>query len=387
MSAILESIKIMLISILTVLAGLFIPADTVVSPPVITSTATGATTSISAVVSKTEELAVKTSASSTPVKRDQPKNPPRPNTKELPTQPPKTESVPQPIITPPQWDAINIKLRDATVNIICTSASGGLVNPLSASGILIDPRGIILTNAHVAQYFLIKDYPIKNFLECGIRQGSPASMRYRAELLYVSPTWVRAHYKEILEQNPVGTGESDFALLRITGPSGPSIQVPATFPSVEPTLLTSSDLIGHPALIAAYPAGFLGGISIQNNLYLSSAPVTVKDVYTFADTSVDLVSLGGTVVAQHGSSGGGVTLSDGKLLGIVVTSSEGQTTGERNLRAITMSYINRVLLTEIHVSLSELLAANPEETAAAFQRDAVPDLSKLYEKVLSASTK
>src|SRR5205085_2429432 len=78
------------------------------------------------------------------------------------------------------------------------------------------PTGLILTNAHIGQYFLLKDFTQKNYVECVIRTGSPAYPKYHAELVYISPTWV-ANNKAILKsQNPKGTGENDFAFLRIT---------------------------------------------------------------------------------------------------------------------------------------------------------------------------
>jgi hypothetical protein len=51
-------------------------------------------------------------------------------------------------------------LRGAIVNIICIQ--GGGLRGSSGSGVIVDPRGIILTVAHVGQNFLLRDYPIKN---------------------------------------------------------------------------------------------------------------------------------------------------------------------------------------------------------------------------------
>src|SRR3989338_2839263 len=72
------------------------------------------------------------------------------------------------------FSTINQKTREALVNIFCVTKSGGIFKPASGSGIIIDKRGIILTNAHVAQYFLLKDYLEQNFIECIVRVGSPA---------------------------------------------------------------------------------------------------------------------------------------------------------------------------------------------------------------------
>src|SRR3989344_1157804 len=63
--------------------------------------------------------------------------------------------IPNPYQFPPQkFDVINERARPTLVNILC-GARSGTFRPISASGVIIDPRGVILTNAHVAQYFLL----------------------------------------------------------------------------------------------------------------------------------------------------------------------------------------------------------------------------------------
>jgi hypothetical protein len=124
-----------------------------------------------------------------------------------------------PILTQPQpedelgetllpFSFINEETRKALVNILCTTKFGGSLKPITASGIIIDEKGVILTNAHIAQYFLLKDYQTKNFLECVIRQGSPAKPLYRAQLLYIPSLWVEDNAASIKLQEPKGTGEN-----------------------------------------------------------------------------------------------------------------------------------------------------------------------------------
>lgn len=277
----------------------------------------------------------------------------------------------------PAWDSINEHARNASVNIICTSASGGLLNPVSGSGVFIDPRGVILVNAHLAQYFLIKDYPTKDFLDCLVRQGSPALPHFRAELLYISPNWVSEHYRDIQIQDPLGTGENDFALLLVSGGSGPSGTLPERFSYLEPALFETHST-RQPVIITAYPAGFLGGVTIQTSLFLSSAPAIVQSVYSFTDSTPDLISLGGSVVAQKGSSGAAVVDSNGKLVGIIVTTSDATQTSGRDLHAITLSYINRRLEQEIGVDLRAFLSGEDlSRVAKDFNEELAPTLKKL----------
>ncbi len=283
--------------------------------------------------------------------------------------------------------AINENARSATVNVVCTSTGGGSFAPLSGSGVIIDPRGVILTNAHIGQYFLLKDFPVKDYLDCLIRQGSPATPRYRAELIYLPIPWAQKHREDILLQEPLGTGENDFALLLITRTTNPAGTLPASFPFLEQNLIESVDFIGEPIIISAYPAGFLGGVSIQTNLNLSSASATIRGVYTFSSTTIDVLSLGGTVVSQRGSSGGAVVNSGGKLVGIVVTSSDAPQTSDRDLRAITISHISRSLEQELGVNLSALLSQNVYQTAEIFERTIAPTITKSIIEILERANR
>lgn len=241
----------------------------------------------------------------------------------------------------------------------------------------IDKRGVILTNAHIAQYFLLENYGTEHFLDCLIRTGSPATPHYHAKLLYIPPVWVREHQGEINQQSPVGTGENDFGLLYVTLPAGPSLVMPETFPALLIGFINTPKAVGAPVLISAFPAGFLGGITIQTNLFLSSAIASIQDVLTFKGGGVDVLSLGGTITAQRGSSGGAVVDASGKLVGIVVTSSTEATTDKRDLHAITLSHIERSLWQESATSLESLLTGDFVARAEEFNRDVAPALQSL----------
>jgi hypothetical protein len=235
--------------------------------------------------------------------------------------------------------SVNDRVRAALVNILCTTSAAGPFESISGSGVLIDPRGVVLTNAHVAQFFLLKNYPTPNFVTCVIRTGSPAYPRYTAELMYLPPQWIADNAKKLNDENPTGTGERDYALLRITGGVSSAITLPPLFPFL--LIGTQAPDIGSDVLQAGYAAGFLGGITVQNELYASSAWTKIRDVYTFNANTVDLFSLGGSIVAQRGSSGGPVTNTEGVLQGVIVTSTQGAETANRDLRAISTAYIIR----------------------------------------------
>lgn len=291
------------------------------------------------------------------------------------------------ILPPPSLiplEELNAKTRLALVNVLCTAKWSGPFSPITGSGIIIDPKGVILTNAHVAQYYLLKDYLTKDFLDCAIRTGSPASPTYKADLIFISPSWIKNNYKNITSTDPYGTGENDLALLLIKSKIIPTDNLPPVFPFVAPDYNEESVSVKTPVLLAGYPAGFLGGIAIQKDLWPVSAGVSILDIFTYSEKpsyNIDVFSIGGSVVAQKGSSGGAVvSQKSGKLLGIIVTSTEASETSGRDLRAISIAHISRTLNTELGFSLADFLSANKSEVEAvsqSFQEVVAPSLTKI----------
>lgn len=288
-------------------------------------------------------------------------------------------------VTPPSPSEnlgdINTKVRGALVNILCTTGGAGPLKPISGSGIIIDPRGVILTNAHVAQFMLLRDYPVKDNIDCVIRVGSPARTMYRAEMLYFPTQWMQANAHKITAENPTGTGEHDFALLRITTPTGPGT-LPAAFPSVSPSMI--KDIGALPVILAAYPAGFYDGGTIQSSLYVASARTNVGQVFTFKEGGgADLFSIGGTILSQKGSSGGAVVReSDAALIGLIATATQGATTAERDLRAITISHINASIVGNVGLGLSSLLQGDLAQKALLFNLNVLPTLRRTLTEAL-----
>lgn len=293
----------------------------------------------------------------------------------VPTPPPKVEpplSLGEAIQTitdlatqqPTSTQSVNERTRSAMVNIICTTDTAGPFESISGSGVIIDPRGVILTNAHVAQFFLLKDYPREDFVDCVIRTGSPARNAYTAKLMFLPPSWISHNAKKIVQETPTGTGERDYALLKITGSVG-SVTLPSQFPFLLTSLLPPDK--GDTVLQAGYAAGFLGGITVQNDLFATSAYTTVRDVYTFDANTADLFALGGTIVAQQGSSGGPVVNQEGILMGIIVTSTTADDTASRVLRALAASYIVRDFELERGKSLQSVLATDLNAEVAIFE--------------------
>lgn len=266
---------------------------------------------------------------------------------------------PQP--TQSEFDATAAVLRSALVNILCLTGRRDIPS-ISGSGVIIDPRGVILTNAHIAQYFLYLGDPSLN-VSCSVRVGGPAQNAYYARVVFISPSWVNANANILSEQNPTGNGESDFAFLAVSG-SASNTPLPATFPFI--ALSQSEAYAGEPVVIGSYAAQFLSSSEIQSSLYPTIVFGSIKAIFTFVETSIDVITLGGSAAAQEGSSGGGVARAPGVIEGIITTSTTEGDTASRTLGGITASYIRRTVETASGMALSDLLAKSPIAAADDF---------------------
>ncbi len=280
----------------------------------------------------------------------------------------------QTTVPPLQQSVLNTLVRGAIVNILCVNGGNSSLHSISASGVLIHPDGVIITNAHVGQYFLLKDYPDPDSVQCTIRTGSPAVDKYTAELLFLPPSWITANAQKITQTDPTGNGEHDYALLRITGAVNGAGPLPTTFPYLQMT--ADAPATGENMIIAGYPAGFLGGLTIQQGFYATSAFVQVGDLFTFVSDTIDLFSVGGSVVAQQGASGGATADENGTLTGLLVTTSDAANTSSRDLRAVSTAYIVRDFAKESGVSLQTYLNGDLGAEAQTFAANTAPTLTQ-----------
>jgi hypothetical protein len=271
-------------------------------------------------------------------------------------------SLPTTTSNPPQnqpSDASATALRNALVNILCFATAGSGLNSISGSGIIIDPKGIILTNAHIGQYFLLADRGVS----CIIRSGTPATDQYTAKPIYISNAWVHANVGVLTEAEPTGTGQYDFSLLAIAN-SATNNPLPFSFPFVP--LGSIPPDTGTPVVIASYAAQFLDPNQIKFDLFPTVAFDSVKEVLTFNVNTIDVLDLGGSAAAQEGSSGGGVVDSTGDLVGTITTSTVEGATATRSLNAITASYIRGDYASETGEPLDIFLAESTATSIAAF---------------------
>lgn len=294
-----------------------------------------------------------------------------------------------PSVPAPNPAELNLRAREAVVNILCVTKSSGSFQPISGSGVIIDSHGIILTNAHVAQYFLLKDFQVPNFIDCTIRTGSPAYPAYKAELIYLSPRWLKENAAAINSYKPEGTGENDFALLRITQSAQADRPLPDHFTALPANTRYNGENPEKGVLLVSYPAELLGGILTQVSLNQVSSLGSIQHGFYFKDANAGLLdsfSLGGNIVAQGGSSGGAVIdSSTGTLVGILVTSTSADSTASKDLHALSLAHIDRSMLQETGRSLASYLSKSPAQLQSEFTATFLELKSVLQNAILGIS--
>lgn len=270
-------------------------------------------------------------------------------------------------------------LKSAIVNIICLQ--GGGLRGSSGSGIVVDPRGIILTVAHVGQNFLLTDYPEKDSGKCYVRTGSPAKNAYTAELIYLSPAWIAENETVFLESRPQGTGENDYAFLAITG-SLTSAPLPYTFAYIPFASKNTAVEIGDRVGVGSYAAEFLTSSEVRSSLYPTISIAPVNDIYTFGKNTRDVLSVRAGAAAQEGSSGGAVINADNKLVGLISTRTVKTDLSLRDLQAISVDHIRRSFEDDIPVSLDAYLSnSSPAALIHAFSLTANDLLESLTKAI------
>lgn len=264
---------------------------------------------------------------------------------------------------------------EAIVNIYCTYRTDTYIKTTNGTGFFIDTDGVILTNAHVAQFLLLEG--LEGEAACVIRNGNPAMAMYEAELLYISPLWISEHAKLINDEAPKGTGERDYALLYVT--SGiDNKPMPASFAALPFDVVhLSTDIVDTEIFATGYPAESSMADGGKSPLVPKQATTTIGELMTFGSNLVDIFTIRGSAIGEHGSSGGPVVNSDGNAMGIISTRGDDAQFGDGSLRAISISYIDRSITQETSNSLAQNLGGNLPYRASIFKKTIVPFLQQV----------
>jgi hypothetical protein len=274
-------------------------------------------------------------------------------------------------------------LKEALVNVFCQYRTDTYVRTTTGTGFFANSKGVILTNAHVAQFLLLEEGTFDaGDVECVIRTGDPATPRYKAELLYISPAWILDNADLITKERPFGTGERDYALLYVSG-SLDDTPLPDHFPALPlDAALISRSAEGRRITIGGYPAGALLRGGADAALLPVTAESTMSSLYTFGSNYADVFAVPGSPVGEEGASGGPVLDTEtGKAIGLIVTRGDASE-GARSLRALTLSYIDRTIQEETGFSLVQNMQGDIRERGKIFKEAMVPFLADALEGAL-----
>ena len=277
---------------------------------------------------------------------------------------------------------IQTLVREALVNVYCQYKTPEYIRTTTGSGYFIHEKGVIITNAHVAQFLLLEERDNENVeVDCIIRNGDPATQKYEAELLYISPTWVFENADLISDERPRGTGERDYALLYISK-SLDNSPLPTRFPSIPiDTALLPRAIVGASVATAGYPAEELFKYGADAKLPLVFASSTIGILYTFGSNFADIFSITDSVVGEHGASGGPIVRADTKhAMGLIVTKGDEVSEGPKSLRALTLSYIDRTMVEETGYSLAQNMQGDVAFRGNIFKNVMTPFLAEILEE-------
>ncbi len=278
-------------------------------------------------------------------------------------------------------DAIPVgdKINRALVNIFCQHKTEEYIRTTTGTGYFINTKGVILTNAHVAQFLLLEGAEEKvSESECVIRGGNPARPLYKAELLYISPAWIHENAKLISESEPRGTGERDYALLYVSETVDNKRGLSGSFPALKiDTAPFTREMEDNRVHVGGYPAGALSEEGVGAKLRPDVATTTITELFTFGSNRADLFSIGPSSVGEQGASGGPVTRSNGRAIGLVVTRGDETTEHGSSLRALTLEYVDRTIKEETGYSLAQNMQGDLELRSSVFKRALAPFLTQL----------
>ena len=263
---------------------------------------------------------------------------------------------------------------DSLVNIFCTFRTPQSVRTTTGTGFFIDPDGVIMTNAHVAQFLLLAAAEPAGEANCAVRTGNPATPAYTASLLYIPPAWVQDNAAVMNDEVPMGTGERDYALLLVTRTLNGE-PLPAMFPALSHSSALLSTRMRNNAVVAAgYPAGALLRNGSNTDLIPQKADTSVSELYTFGSNRADVFAIRGSVVGAEGASGGPVLNEEGDVIGMIVTRGDDAVDGAGSLRAITLSHVDRTILEETGFTLEEHLDGDLTLRSQVFAETLTPFL-------------
>jgi hypothetical protein len=259
-------------------------------------------------------------------------------------------------------------LSKAMVQIICKKQEKDISNVILGSGVIISKKGVVLTGAHVAQFFLLENLGY----ECIVRMEDNNLSTFKAKPLYISEKWIENNASLIDSENPMGSGKNDYALLLITKATNPGTKL-YKFPFISPEINLKTKENEKQITLAGYPID-AGYYSSKEKTKLKVDKAFIERFITFEEEARDMIATEDTYLAYGGVSGGGI-FKENKIIGLIVTKSSNK--NENVLNGLTINYIDRTLEEETGDNLDDYLSGNLEKIARKFDSKIAPKLEKI----------
>lgn len=269
------------------------------------------------------------------------------------------------------------RIQNSIANIFCKTQNGNAISVVTGSAVIVNPLGVAVTNAHVAQYALIEKYfkgTQGKTMNCYGRIGSPASGTYKLDVLYISPNWIRKNSRNIIDPNFTETGEDDLAIIRLI----PTTNKPFSYTNIsDDTLRAASNIY-----IGSYPALELRDKGLNAALYGRYEQNTVRQIdYYFS--SKPIFETNPSSMGQAGSSGGGIFDTKGNLAGTIALIIQNSNSSTPYIRGLTVDHINKTL-SESGTNITHYINDNPDIIENSFSKTAT-ELETILIQTLSSS--
>ena len=126
--------------------------------------------------------------------------------------------------------------------------------------------------------------------------------------------------------------------------------------------------------MAGFPGAPASILDLERTVGLKTDSSTIKDIFTFGQNNVDVISTDITKVAARGASGGGV-FKENDLIALIVTT--GGSSNSSYINAITTNYIDRDLRKDFNKSIFDLINGDLEKQNQEFWKNYGKDLARI----------